>query len=136
MTTVSNAGELFRWIRGEIDDVSKNAVRLVEDVIQAGERDTRYFTLTRPSAKSGKAGRVETERMADAIISRMESTGPAVIRGAYGFLDDQEEYFKYQTVTGFTHNRSGEYIAPTFALQDAYEGTKQMVDRAIADGKL
>lgn len=136
MSSVADSGELFRWIKGEIDDVSKNAVTFVENVIATGAQDARDYTLTRPSAKSGKTGRVETGLMADSFSSQMESTGPNVIRGVYGFLDVEPEYFVLQTETGFMHSRSGQYIAPTLAMKDAYETSKQMVDKAIADGKL
>lgn len=37
----------------------------------------------------------------------------------FGFLRSIQKYFQWQTITGFTHWKSGEFIAPSLALSDA-----------------
>lgn len=128
------AGQIFNWINAEING-SKQYVRgAAQQIADDGAELTRQLTASRPSAKSGKRGRIATGRMYDAIRSEVTEEGDTIV-AKYGMLDDQEDYFKYQTVTGFTHNRSGEYIAPTFALQDAYQNSVEQVDALLKDMK-
>ena len=90
-----------------------------QDVIKEAEDNAKKFTLQRPSLKSGKSGRVETEDMVNSIISKTYTEGMDRIIGEFGFIDEQQLYFKLQTVTGFRHWISGDFIEPTFALRDA-----------------
>lgn len=90
------------------------------EVIAQAVYDMRRFTETRPSAKSGKQGRVDTAEMLASIAGETFWDGVDRIVGRFGFLDRQELYFSLQTNTGFTHYLSGEFIAPTLAMRDAY----------------
>jgi len=102
--------------------VGKLRVRLfrrMENVIDQAVQDARNFTATRPSAKSGKRGRVDTGLMMDSIVGKVWQDNEENIIGELGFLDVQEFYFFLQTDEGFQHWRSGEFIEPTFALRDA-----------------
>lgn len=87
------------------------------EVIKQAVEDMRRFTESRPSAKSGKQGRVETGQMLDAIAGRVQQEGDRIV-GEFGFLDRQDLYFALQTSLGFRH-QSGAFIEPTFAQRDA-----------------
>jgi hypothetical protein len=58
------------------------------------------------------------------------SFSPDLIETRYGFVDEFRQYFGYQTVTGFQHNRSGQYIGPTFALRDSIGPTREFAINA------
>lgn len=97
----------------------KNADKAMTEVIALAVYDMKRFTETRPSAKSGKQGRVDTADMLNAIDGEAFWEGVDKIVGRFGFLNRQELYFALQTSTGFTHYLSGEFIEPTFAMRDA-----------------
>jgi hypothetical protein len=91
----------------------------MDEVIAQAVYDMKRFTETRPSAKSGKQGRIETSDMLNAIDGEVFWDSIDRLVGKFGFTDRQEMYFMWQTTTGFRHYKSGEFIEPTFALRDA-----------------
>lgn len=91
----------------------------MERVIEEAVADAKRFTASRPSRKSGKAGRVDTGNMMDDIVGKVWQTSEEEIIGDFGFLDNQEFYYFLQTDEGFKHWISGEFIEPTNALRDA-----------------
>lgn len=90
----------------------------MEEVIQQAVMDMKRFTETRPSANSGKSGRVDTGEMLNAIAGRVLNEGADRIVGEFGFLDRQELYYALQTSLGFQHI-NGAFIDPTYAQRDA-----------------
>ena len=75
--------------------------------------------------------RVDTGTMVGMINNHeVELTGKQVI-GRFGFLGVKADYFLYQTVTGFTHYLSGDFIEPTFALRDSKIAAEAEVIAAI-----
>ena len=106
----------------EYEDVMLNAMREVQvaEVAQA-----KQYTNTRGTEKSGKAGRVETGRMVDAIAGETFKSGrrgnEAAVTNRVGFIHEDLPYFDLQTVTGFSAGgfRPASYVAPTLALKDA-----------------
>lgn len=100
-----------------------------------GAKTAQSYTASRPGATTGKAGRIDTGAMVEAIRSKPVSAGPDLIEVQYGFVREFEEYMRLQTVTGFAHNRSGDMIEPTFALRDSIEPTRAftraLVERVI-----
>lgn len=121
-------GQIVDSVRREIDEINREAYQVVEAAAGTGARMTEDLTRTRPSAKSGKRGRVETGEMADGISYDVKRLTSDYIRGDFGWLDEVEEYYVLQTETGFTHARSGEYIQPTLALQDATEHVREVLN--------
>lgn len=108
---------VWKLVRDTYQTRLENAMR---KVIEQAVRDAKEFTASRPSAKSGKSGRVETSKMMEEIMGRSYREGVAVIVGEFGFLNGPAElYMALQTNTGFKHWLSGEFIEPTFALRDA-----------------
>jgi hypothetical protein len=47
-----------------------------------------------------------------------------------GFLGDFQNYYQYQTITGFVHWRSGEFIPPSLAIEDAKQDAQLLMDEA------
>lgn len=86
----------------------------------------RAFTAERGTRTSLGSGRIETGAMVEAIEHEVELKADEII-GKFGFLGKKADYFKYQTVTGFRHFLSGDFIEPTFALRDA---------KVIAEGEI
>jgi hypothetical protein len=119
-----------KWIQGSPQTFISSPSRIVHkfrerlyrrmnNVINEAVMDAKRFTATRPSAKSGKAGRVDTGLMMDSIVGRVWQDQREQIIGEFGFLNEQQLYFYLQTDTGFKHFMTGDFIEPTFALRDA-----------------
>lgn len=47
-----------------------------------------------------------------------------------GFLNEMQDYYQYQTITGFTHWKSGEFIRPSLAIEDAKQDAQVLMDAA------
>lgn len=119
-----------KWVQGTpqrfittpsriVHDFRSRLFRRMNNVIDEAVADAKRFTATRPSAKSGKAGRVNSGDMMDAIVGRVWQNEREQIIGDLGFLNEQQFYYFLQTDTGFKHWLSGEFIEPTHALRDA-----------------
>lgn len=119
----------MRWRRGTAVELELFPVRALakfqaecyaalNEVIAQAVNDMRRFTETRPSAKSGKAGRVDTGAMLESIAGKTFYEGVDKIVGQFGFLNRQELYFWLQTTNGFRHGSA--LIEPTLAGRDAF----------------
>jgi hypothetical protein len=104
-----------------LDEVTRERVRLAKE-----------YTNSRGTAGSGKAGRVETGKMVNAIAGETKKSAAGQVRSRVGFLRGREEYFALQTSTGFEEGgyRPDKWIEPTYALLDARLDTEQMVQQA------
>lgn len=98
-------------------DLEERVWSALQKVIEQAVDDAKRFTSDRGTAKSGKAGRIETGLMVQSIVGRVVKDGMDKIVGEFGFLDRNELYFWLQTVNGFEHGAS--FIEPTFAFRDA-----------------
>ncbi len=90
----------------------------------------RAYTAQRGRPTSEGSGRIDSGDMVSAIDSEIELRAKSVI-GKFGFIGEQADYFLYQTVLGFNHWLSDEFIAPTFALRDAKIKAEPAVYAAI-----
>lgn len=90
----------------------------MEVIIQAAVLNAKEFTASRGRPTSSGGGRVDTAKMIEAIKGDVDLSTRQIM-GKFGFIDEQIDYFLYQTSTGFTHWLSGQFIEPTFALRDA-----------------
>jgi hypothetical protein len=95
-------------------------------IAQQAAITAQAFTAERGTAHSRGAGRIDSGDMAKAIEADVVLKADEII-GKFGFLGEKADYFKYQTITGFNHWLSGEFIEPTFALRDA---------KVIAEGEV
>lgn len=86
----------------------KRGVQAMERVMVQALEDARRLT-----------DRVDTGDMLESLMQRTLMEGADRIIGEFGFLGRKDLYFALQTSTGFKHYISGEFIAPTLALQGA-----------------
>lgn len=98
---------------------NQKAFALMTTVIAEAVNNAKQFTNERGTGYNGHAGRVDTGAMIDAIGGQVFQDGVNLIVGRFGFTTQRELYFALQTVTGFKHYLSGEFIEPTYAFRDA-----------------
>ena len=125
-------GGIEALIRKKVQQAWSELQKVNTEAAEFGAKTAQSYTNSRPGATTGKAGRVDTGAMVGAIRSRPLSFSQDLIQSQYGFIDEFEEYFGMQTVTGFRHNRSGDKIEPTFALRDSIGPTR---DFAVKTGQ-
>lgn len=125
-----NLDDLLSIVRKRVDEAWNDLRAVNEEAAEFGAKTAQSYTASRPGATTGKAGRVDSGNMIDAIRSRPVSFSADLIVSQYGFVDEFEAYFRYQTVSGFSHNRSGDMIQPTFALRDSIGPTRDYAVRA------
>jgi hypothetical protein len=128
--TFTTFGPLFDSIKQTIDEVSDSAKRFAENAAEDGAQLAEELTRSRPSARSGKEGRVETGKMADSFKARVVTSTPERIVTEFGSLDNVEKYFVYQTETGFTFF-DGVWVEPTYAMRDVTEYVRAQVSQWV-----
>lgn len=119
MTWVKGSPEaLIRIPERVTEQLASELAEALEAIVRNAALNAREFTAERGRPTSRYGGRVDTAAMLEAIKSDVEVNARKII-GKFGFIDKQEDYFLFQTVTGFTHWASSAFIEPTFALRDA-----------------
>lgn len=124
--------EFARRLNGKIDKAGSTIQEAVQIAIDAGASNMRENIMTRgtnkewssswPSRAYGRKSRstearFDTGEMRDSVTSRLLVSTKNRSAGEFGWLDNQEDYFKYQD-KGFTH-RNGAVIPAMNALRDA-----------------
>jgi hypothetical protein len=124
MARISWRGDL-RTLRMRIENLPQEkldqAEKIMEDVTKEGADLMRQYIETRGTPKSGKAGRIESAEMLNAVQSAVHRN-PKSVRGEFGWGvsgGPHEKYFDYQE-NGFRHWRSGENVPPMHAQLDAF----------------
>lgn len=119
------------WTKGSPEQFNSMGDRLKDKIVaRVAEQMVGVVEEAVADAKDLTRDRVDTGKMLESITWNVQNGAREVI-GRFGFTQEREDYFVYQTVTGFTHWLSGEYIEPTYALQDAYENSKIRLRNAI-----
>lgn len=108
---------LTAWFEHHVERITNEVRDAVIDTAREGAEEARNNVATRGTAKSGKAGRIETGRMINSINSEVLSSGGLEVEARFGFKGEPD-YTVYQE-GGFTHNRSGEWITGMYAVTDA-----------------
>lgn len=121
-------------VRKQVTETWAHVERASQDTAEFGAKTAQSYTASRPGMTTGKAGRIDTGAMLRALRHKIVSVGPDHIQAQYGFVDEFEEYMRMQTVTGFTHNRSGNMIQPTFALRDSIAPVNEFARDAVKRG--
>lgn len=125
------AGVTVRWVKGSPaqfigmgDRIQKQLYRSLAEAM---------FTIAVQAADYAKSqtDRIDTRAMLEAIGHEVEYRANSIV-AAFGFTGDVQAYYVFQTVTGFTHYLSGNFIEPTFALRDARVRAEPEVIAAIA----
>lgn len=129
----------LRWTKGSPAEFISMGERIENQLYRSLAGAMAQIASQAAMVARQRTDRVDTGAMINAITSDVRTEAKTII-GRFGFLDQQAEYFLYQTVTGFTHWLSGEFIEPTFALRDAKilaEGeVVEAIERAIRSVKL
>lgn len=112
---------------------NQKAFALMALVIEGAVRNAKQFTDERGTGYNGHAGRVDTGAMINAIDGQAFQAGVSLIVGQFGFTTERELYFALQTVTGFKHWISGEFIEPTYAFRDALILAVQQLVEGLKD---
>lgn len=68
-----------------------------------------------------------TGKMVDAMDAEVSRTATTL---RFGFIKDFQDYFRFQTITGFTHWISHEFIRPSLALADAKLDAQELMHEA------
>jgi hypothetical protein len=101
----------------------------LDKVMAEAVEEARRITETSGTAKSGKAGRVESGDMRDAIGYKILQNSAEQIEAEFGFPGLKAFYFYLQTQTGFTHI-GGDFIEPTLAIEKAsHEAFAKLLQR-------
>jgi hypothetical protein len=120
--TTGGLDTILASVRQQVEQKWREAGRISEEAAEFGAQTARSYTRSRPGAKTGKAGRVDLGTMVAAIRWKPVAFSADLADSKYGFVGDFEEYFRFQTVTGFQHG--SEFIKPTFALRDSIGPTE------------
>lgn len=113
------AGIEWIWVRGSDAEFIGMGKKLEEQIMKAVAAAMPAIIANAVAmAKSLSADRVLTGAMISAIEGEVRASA-AEIGGRFGFLGSQQDYFIFQTVTGFHHWLGGDFIEATFALRDS-----------------
>lgn len=107
-----------RWVKGSPAQFVGMGERIEKQLYRS--LAAAMFTIAVQAADDAKnrTDRIDTEAMRNAISHEVELRAKS-ITAAFGFTGDVQAYYVFQTVTGFRHYLSGNFIEPTFALRDA-----------------
>lgn len=111
-------GDLLRWYRGVRTSIEQATIEEADDFARDGAEFMREFIRTRGTKHSGKAGRIDTGPMLNAVGSR-SATG-AGRSASFGWLRDRAAYFLYQE-GGFFNTWAQRSVEGMYALSDAAE---------------
>lgn len=126
------AGVQWIWVRGSDAEFIGMGDKIVDQLIAAlSDAMADIIQKAVARAKDLSADRVDTGAMISAIEGEVTSAGRD-IAGRFGFLGDIQDYYVFQTVSGFHHWLGGQFIEPTFALRDAGEMAKGDLVAAVA----
>ena len=113
----------IEWVKGKFRETVFQAVDDINAAMDdaAGNMETTIETVP-SSIVPGKIGRVDTGLMLDSVeVDYMKKTGKNKFVGKVGWVNTQEDYFKYQEYG--TGDKSGEggvsNISPMHALTGA-----------------
>lgn len=122
----SGGGDPKAWLRQKIDTIESGNKRILGASIQEGAEEMRENIASRPTAwmaaNRGKTGRIETERMLNAVSSKVTADTPHRWTGAFGWVTEQKPYFLVQE-RGGTNSFTGGQIEAMYAMSDAAANT-------------
>lgn len=133
IVSANGLDSLLASVRRQVEGKWKIVGNVADEAAEFGAKTAQSYTASRPGAKTGKAGRIDTGAMVEAIRHKRVSYSLDLVEAHYGFIGTLEDYFKMQTVTGFRHH--SQFIAPTFALRDS-RGPAEAFARSQLNGRL
>lgn len=120
---------LMAWFDRKVNRLGSNLRETGRNITDDIRDTTREFISQRPSAKSGKPGRIDTGEMIDSVSSGevRYSRDDMEFRAGY---KNGPPWTPFQE-SGFNHWLSGEHIAGTYALTDAEDLSKKELPTRI-----
>jgi len=126
------AGVEWIWVKGSAAELMGVGDRVADKIMaKLPAAMAQIIQEAVEDAQARSADRVLTGAMISAIEGEVEA-GARSVAGKFGFINETQDYFIFQTVTGFHHWLSHEMIEPTFALRDAGEVAKGKLAAAVA----
>lgn len=126
-------GDVVKWFRGKVAKIEDGAQEVLQDAMDDGAYLMADLISSRGTAKSGKAGRIETKQMHNDVDSAVKSYGEGKIRGTMGWIKRKEFYYSLQEA-GFEHS-PGVTVEGMYALADASDWAmkqfKQDMDQVV-----
>lgn len=126
-------GDMVKWFRGKVARVEDGAEQVLKDAMDDGAYLMADLISSRGTAKSGKAGRIDTKQMHNDVDSAVKSYGDGKIQGTMGWLKRKEFYYSLQE-GGFKHSPKVT-VEGMYALADASDWAlkqfKQDMDQVV-----
>ena len=118
---IRSDGDFDAWVNRKINKVREAAERAMQETVDEGARSMRNNIATRGTAKSGKAGRIDTGKMINDVDSSVDEVSTDRVVGSFGWHEENfsDRAYPLFQERGFRHYLSGELIEPMFALRDA-----------------
>lgn len=115
-----SGGDPVRWFRQKTVRIEDGATQALEQAMDDGAESMRYHIMSRGTAKSGKAGRVDTGKMLSDVTSKVyPGTEKGNQVGRFGWIENREDYYGFQE-GGFEHVNGGT-VEGMYAMVDARE---------------
>lgn len=115
-----SGGDPVRWFRQKVVRIEDGASEALEQAMEDGAESMRYHIKTRGTAKSGKAGRIDTGAMLNDVKAKVyPGTERGNQVGRFGWIENREDYYGYQE-GGFEHVNGGS-VEGMYAMVDAAE---------------
>jgi hypothetical protein len=84
---MSSKQAFYAWYNKKLDRLTRGTKATVKDAGQEGKELIVHYIETRGTAKSGKAGRIETGAMRDSVDTRVEKESATEIQVSFGYYD-------------------------------------------------
>jgi hypothetical protein len=125
--TLSDVQGRLREVKGVVQGVDAE----LGEIALEGAVEMEQYIATRGIVE-GKAGRIESEDMINAVDFKKVASGATFSTWTFGWTDTFEKYFGYQE-SGFRHYLSGEAIPAMHALKDASDTARDRLKEVGGD---
>lgn len=109
--------QILQHLEAQMAKVSAGAKKAVERSAKDGVESMQVTIATSGTAKSGRAGRIDTGEMIDSVDDEKMYETANTLGVRFGYLNGP--YWSRYQDGGFRHYLSGEQIEGTYALSDA-----------------
>lgn len=122
---MSSKQAFYAWFNAKVDRLTDGTKAAVKNAVSEGKDLTVHYIETRGTAKSGKAGRIETGAMRDSVDSKIEKESATEIRARFGY-NDAPFYTVFQEL-------GTRQIEAMQAIGDAWDIVKAGLEKDLRD---
>ncbi|QDP65430.1 MAG: hypothetical protein Tp182DCM212571_48 [Prokaryotic dsDNA virus sp.] len=122
---MSSKQAFYAWYNKKLDRLTSGTKATVKDAGQEGKELIVHYIETRGTAKSGKAGRIETGAMRDSVDTKVEKESATEIQVSFGYYDTPF-YTAFQ-------EPGTRYIEAMNAIGDAWDIVKAGLEKDLRD---